>query len=99
MQLLRGGFPESVTNFRSLDEFPSPRSINIHLLEYELAGLDRPNFKNCGGGPVEDLAMLVHLVLAILSVLKAHDGVRTVQRGVVRVRRRRYERAQIYIRS
>jgi hypothetical protein len=49
---------------------------------YELGGLDR--LKNCGHGAFEDLSMIhvVHLVLAILSVL--YDDVMTTQCGVAR---------------
>ena len=52
---------------------------------YELGGLDR--LKNCGHGAFEDLSMIVHLVLTILSVL--YDDVMTAQRGVARARDRK----------
>ncbi len=53
--------------------------------QYETGGLDRRN--SCGHVFFEDLAIIAHLVLAILSVLP--DGVRslrTAQRGVARAR-------------
>jgi hypothetical protein len=59
--------------------------------EYETGGLDRRN--SCGHGVFGDLAIIAHLVLAILSVLP--DGarsLRTAQRGVVRARRRARDR-------
>jgi hypothetical protein len=50
--------------------------------EYELGGVDR--LKNCRAGSFEDISRIVHLVLAILTVLD--DGVMTAQRGVARAR-------------
>ena len=70
-----------MTRFRSVDDFSSPR--NIHLL-VELGGLDR--LKNCRHGAFEDLVMIDHLGLAILSIL--YDGVKTVHLAAARARDR-----------
>jgi hypothetical protein len=54
-------------------------ALEIYTIEYEVGGLDR--LKSCGAGSFEELAMIYHLILDILSGLHAQRGVVCARAG------------------
>ena len=76
-------FPWSLGEFKTRFVILEARAFQIWSQNFNPTRSTKNNLlKSCGHGAFENLAMLVHLVLAILSIL--HDGFKTAQLGVAR---------------